>query len=167
MRLFIVLRRNDVYSMGKHINFLGYSLWIVNDKEQPPSEALPLNRSFYSPGILAAYCVFANFPVGILLYSINLFRRGYLWRGRLLAGLSGLFLVFQVVQRLFVNSSNFTENRSEFLLNALVAVVLYGTERSHFDRAIRNGGKPARWWLPLILIAGIVAVQFLLQLLLS
>jgi hypothetical protein len=147
--------------MGKHINFFGYTLWVSDDRKQPPDEAVPLGRCFYSPGVLATYCIVSNFSVGIFLYSINLSRRGYVWRGRLLAILSASFLIFLVFRDLFTGS--FFELRSSFLINVLVAATLYGAEKSHFDRATRNGGKPARWWMPLIWIAIIVVIQFLLR----
>ncbi|MEG4106680.1 hypothetical protein QUA04_11230 [Microcoleus sp. S13_C5] len=39
--------------MSKHINFLGYTLWVSDDRKQPPDEAVSLSRCFYSPGVLA------------------------------------------------------------------------------------------------------------------
>ncbi|MEB3180670.1 MAG: hypothetical protein VKL59_16830 [Nostocaceae cyanobacterium] len=50
-------------------------------------------------------------------------------------------------------------------LNGLVAISLYTAEKPHFNRAIRNGGKQARWWLPLIWIAVIFGTLLLLQML--
>ena len=147
--------------MSKHINFFGYTLWVSDDRKQPPDEAVPLSRCFYSPGVLASYCIVSNFSVGIFLYSINLARRGYVWRGRLLAILSALFLISLVFRNLFAGS--LFELRSQLLINGLVAATLYGTEKSHFDRAMRNGGKPARWWMPLIWIGIIVVIEFLLS----
>jgi hypothetical protein len=151
--------------MSKHINFFGYTLWVSDDRKQPPDEAVSLNRCFYSPGVLAAYCIVSNFSVGVFLYSINLYRRGYVWRGRLLAMLSALFLISLVFRELF--GGRFLEWRLRLLINWLVAATLYGTEKSHFDRAIRNGGKPARWWIPLICIGIIAVIEFLLRFVLS
>jgi hypothetical protein len=153
--------------MRKHINFLGYTFWIADDRDQTSSRTEFPGVFFYSPSVLAAYSIFTNFSVGILLYSRNLSRRGYFWRGRVLAILSVLFLVFRVFQGLFVASTRFTEYRSEFLLDVLVAAILYGSEKPHFDRAVRNGSKPARWWLPLVWITAIVATQFLVYFLLQ
>jgi hypothetical protein len=124
--------------MGKHINFVGYSLWISDDREQTPTEVLSSTRPLYSPGVLAAYCIFTNFAVGTLLYGINVFRRGYLWRGSLLAILSVLFLIVEV----FVSTSNGRAlPRSGILLNTLVAICLYKIEKPFFSRSIRNGAK--------------------------
>jgi len=147
--------------MGKHINFVGYSLWISDDNEQTPTEVLSSTHPLYSPGVLAAYCIFTNFAVGTLLYSINVFRRGYLWRGSLLAILSVLFLI----ARVFVSTANgYALARSEVFLNALVAICLYKIEKPFFNRAIRNGGRQARWWLPLVWIVAIASILLLLQL---
>ena len=147
--------------MSKHINFLGYTLWVSDDRKQPPDEAVSLSRCFYSPGVLAAYCLVSNFSVGIFLYSISLSRRGYVWRGRLLAILSGSFLICLAFRDVFAD--NLFEYRSRLLINALIAIALYGSEKSHFDRAMRNGGKPGRWWMPSIWIAIIVVIQWLLS----
>ncbi len=147
--------------MSKHINFFGYSLWISDGKEETPIELLSSTRPFYSPSVLAAYCIFTNFAVGTLLYGINVSRRGYLWRGSLLALLSVLFLMVKV----FVSTSNrYAIAQSGILLNALVAICLYKIEKPSFDRAIRNGGKQARWWLPLVWIVAIASILLLLQL---
>lgn len=139
--------------MGKHINFLGYTLWVSDGEKQLPGKTVSSRQRFYSPSVLATYSIISNFSVGIFLYSINLSRRGYLWRGRVLAILSMLFLGFLIFQGFFVASTYRLG-----LLNVLVAAMLYGSEKPHFDRAIRNGSKPARWWLPLILIAVIVTI---------
>ena len=145
--------------MSKHINFLGYTLWVSDDRKQPPDEAVYLSRCFYSPGVLAAYCLVSNFSVGIFLYSINLSRRGYVWRGRLLAILSASFLICLACRDFLAD--NFFEYRSRLLINMLVAIALYGSEKSHFDRAMRNGAKPARWWMPSIWLAIIVVIQLM------
>lgn len=145
--------------MSKHINFLGYTLWVSDDRKQLPDEAVYLSRCFYSPGVLAAYCLVSNFSVGIFLYSINLSRRGYVWRGRLLAILSASFLICLACRDFLAD--NFFEYRSRLLINMLVAIALYGSEKSHFDRAMRNGAKPARWWMPSIWIAIIVVIQLM------
>jgi hypothetical protein len=147
--------------MGKHINFFGYTFWVSDDGKQPPDQVVPLSRYFYSPGVLATYCIVSNFSVGIFLYSINLSRRGSVWLGRLLGILSALFLIFLVFRG--VVAGGFFEMRSRLLINGLVAANLYGTEKPHFDRAMQNGGRPARWWVPLIWIGILMAIQFLLD----
>lgn len=145
--------------MDKHINFVGYSIWISDGREQMPPEVLSSPHRLYSPGVLAAYCVFTDFAIGTVLYGINVFRRGYVWRGSLLAILSVLFLIVRV----FVSTTNgYPLARSELFLNALVAICLYKIEKPFFNRAIRNGGRQARWWLPLVWIVAIASILRLL-----
>ena len=148
--------------MSKHINFFGYTVWVLDGDDQLPDQTATLSRCFYSPVVLAAYSISSNFAISIFLYSLNLSRRGYQWRGRLIAGLSVFFLVFRFLQGVFVASDGLTRYRSEFLIDILVAGILYGTEKPHFDRAIRNGNKPARWWPPLVWILGIVTIEILI-----
>ncbi len=148
--------------MGKHINFFGYTLWVLDNGEQLHNQLAASRHRFYSPRVLAAYSIIISFCLGIFLYSINLSRRGYLWQGRVLAALSILLIASQFLQVFLSPSNSFTRYRSEFLFNILVAANLYGSEKPHFDRAIRNGGKPARWWVPLVWITGIVTIEFLI-----
>lgn len=148
--------------MGKHINFLGYSLWISDAPQQGSNEEISANKPLYSPAVLAAYCIFTNLFVGIILYGINIFRRGYVWRGRVLIALSSLILVASVLVPIV---DSLSMSRAQFVLNALVALSLYAVEKPHFQRAIRNGSKHARWWLPLILIGVIVGTLLLVQML--
>lgn len=141
--------------MDKHVNFLGYTLWVFEDWKQLPAKTISSRQRFYSPGILATYCIINNFSVGIFLYSINLSRRGCVGRGRVLGILSVVFLSFLIFQGSFATSTYRLG-----LLNILVAAMLYGSEKPHFDRAIRNGSKLARWWLPLILLTVIVTIYY-------
>jgi hypothetical protein len=115
--------------MGKHINFLGYTLWVSDDGKQLPSETVSSRQRFYSAGVLATYSITSNFSVGIFLYSMNLSRRGYLWRGRVLAILSILFLGFLILLRMAHTYSIdwlrlcFMEARSLILIEQYVMVV--------------------------------------------
>ncbi len=148
--------------MIKHINFFGYSLWISDETQQEFDEEVSSRKALYSPGVLAAYCIFTNLFVAIILYGINIFRRGYLGRGRVLIAWSGLLLVASVFVPILNQLSTV---RSGFLLNILVALSLYRVEKPHFQRAIRNGSKQARWWLPLIWIGVIFGTLLWLQML--
>lgn len=148
--------------MSKHINLFGYSLWIADEILQESEDKLSPIKPLYSPSALAAYCIFTNLFIGIILYGINIYRRGYLWRGRLFIALSGLILLFSI----FVPTmSQFQTIRSGLLLNGPVAISIYTVEKPHFQRVIRHGGKRARWWLPLIWIVSIVGTLLLLQIL--
>nr|WP_290226611.1 hypothetical protein [Trichocoleus desertorum] len=146
--------------MTKHINFLGYSLWVRNRTEKMSDDTPPFKAPLYSPSALAVYCFFTNFGIGTLLYSINIFRRGYLWRGRAIAILSVAFLIVEM----FTATSGvrfLAPGRS--ILNMLVAICLYSAEKPHFNRAVRDGIKQAKWWLPLVWILVITSILLLLQ----
>lgn len=146
--------------MTKHINFWGYSLWVRNHAEQV-SDDVPLSKApFYSPSVLAVYCFLTNFGIGTLLYSINVFRRGYLWRGGAIATLSVMFLIAETFTAIPCIRFLAPER---IVLNMLVAVCLYSSEKPHFNRAMRDGIKPARWWLPLVWIIVITLILTLLQ----
>lgn len=145
----------DTEDMDKQINFLGSSIWVpAADPEQtthgdntPISLASPLTRAFYSPLALAAYCVFTNVFIGTLLYGINLARRGYGLKGKVLVALSSLILL---VSTFSPNLDPFVSHGSRTLINGLVALSLFAAEYTHFQRAKRQGRPSARWWLPLI-----------------
>ena len=147
--------------MTKHINFCGFSLWTSDDIRQGANEELSAQKSFYSPGVLATYCIFIDLLVGFILYGINISRRGYLWKGKLLIILSILILVIRVFVSLLMPNQLLTL-KSQFLLTVPIALNLYILEKHHFQRAIRHGSKQARWWLPLIWVAVIVGTIFLL-----
>jgi hypothetical protein len=152
--------------MGKHINLMGYSLWISDDTQQESDEEISSSQPLYSPGVIAAYCIFTSLFVGIILYGINLSRRGYLWRGRVLIASSGSILAASLLPPI-LDSFSMTLSQSKFLLHGLVALSLYKAEERHFQRSIRNGNPQARWWLPLIWLGvGVIAVlllEFLLE----
>lgn len=147
----------------KHINFLGYNLW-VQDYVDQTSDKIPASRApLYSPISLAVYCFLTHFGIGTLLYSINVLRRGYLWRGRAIAALSVIFIIIEM----FTSASGvYFLAPGRDILSMLVAVCLYSAEKPHFNRAMRDGIKPARWWLPLVWIVVITLFRLLLQFLL-
>lgn len=150
--------------MGKQINVLGYSFWLSDACQPESDEKTPSNKRFYSPGVLAAYCIFANLLVGIILYGINISRRGYLWRGRVLIVLSSLILATSQVLPIL---ESWHTVRSQFFLNGLVALNLYASEKPHFQRAIRHGNQQAKWWLPLIWLGLFWGISFLLNLVIT
>ena len=144
--------------MRKHLNFLGFSLWIP-DEINLNSREVALNKPLYSPSILAAYCILCNLAVGIFLYSLNISRRGDRTRGRLFAALSGVLILLYL---LIPTSSRFARS----LLNVLAGISLYQCEKPYFDKARRNGAKQARWWPPFLWIVALISISLFLQLLL-
>jgi hypothetical protein len=143
--------------MANHINFMGYSLWTSDTTLQESDQERAVAKPLYSPTVLAAYSIVFNLFIGIILYGINITRRGYRWRGIILIALSGLTLAASALVP--VSDLLITAQQSKFPLNGLVGLSLYAVEKPHFRRAIRHGGKQARWWLPLVWIgvfAGVV-----------
>ncbi len=128
-----------------------------DDVEKISDKRLVSGNHLYSPGILAAYCLFTNLFIGIILYGINISRRSYLWRGRVLIILSGLVLLSKLIL------DDPTPVRLRFLLNALVALNLYKIEKPRFQRALRHGYRQAKWWLPLIWIGVAVIMLIILR----
>ena len=147
--------------MTKHINFCGFSLWTSDELRQGTNEELFPKKRFYSPGVLAAYCIFIDLFVGFILYGINISRRGYFWKGKLLIILSVLLLMVRVFVSILL-SEKLPITKLFFLLTAPIALNLYILEKPHFQRAMRHGSQQARWWLPLIWVAVIVSTIFLL-----
>jgi hypothetical protein len=146
--------------MTRHNNLLGCSFWVRDDVDPTPDKVTTSRAPLYSPSALVAYCILTDFGIGTLLYGINVFRRGYLWRGRAIAILSVALLTIE----LFTSASGvrfLSPGRS--ILNMLVAVCLYSAEKPHFNRAVRDGIKSARWWLPLVWIVIITLILLLLQ----
>jgi hypothetical protein len=146
--------------MGNHINFMGYSLWTSDTTPQESDPERAASKPLYSPIVLAAYSMIFNLFVGIILYGINISRRGYVGRGRVLIVLSGLILVTTALVPTNLLS---TVQQSKFLLNGLVGLSLYAVEKPHFQRAIRNGDQQARWWLPLIWVGILSGLAWLLE----
>ena len=142
--------------MDRQINVLGSSIWVpspdpepTNDEDPEPETTpnIPLARPLYSPLALAAYCIFTNLFIGTLLYGINLARRGYGLKGKLLVVLSSLILM---VNTFLPSLDPFISHGSRTLFNGLVALSLFAAEYAHFQHAKRQGRPEARWWLPLI-----------------
>lgn len=150
--------------MSKQINFLGYSVWVVDDTEQHSGEDSSTTRPLYSPGTIAAYCFFTNLFVGTLLYGINISRRGDRRRGRLIVILSALLLVSHLaIFSLNRHPTGWSALLLNPLVNSLVAIHLYQVETPNFNRAIRHGSQQAKWWFPLIWIVVAVIILRLVQ----
>jgi hypothetical protein len=136
--------------MGKHINVLGYSIWISTKTDREAGRPQGEGQSLYSPGVLASYSLL-NPSFGTVLYGMNLLRRNESIKGIGFIVISCGFMVFSI---LVAGHSN----QRIVLINVLVALSLYQLERHEFDAAIRNGFCRARWWPPLI---GVVIVLFI------
>jgi hypothetical protein len=107
----------------------------------------------YKPGVLAAYIVLSGLPVGLLLYGINLARRGQRWMGRMVWALAGVLLALVLVA---VGVGSRVSGLG--LLSIPVAIWVYATERKHYELALQKGARPAKWWPPLFLVLGFIFV---------
>ncbi|UCB52369.1 MAG: hypothetical protein JSV10_10375 [Candidatus Zixiibacteriota bacterium] len=107
----------------------------------------------YRPGVIAAYTVLSGMAIGLLLYALNLLRRGQRWLGVLTLVLCGvLFILIAAV---------FTMGGRMFglgLLGVLAAILIYQLERKPFDLALERGATPAKWWPPILFVLAFLLV---------
>ncbi len=116
-------------------------------------------KRLYRPGVLAAYCILTNLPLGVFLFSLNVYRRGSIWAGRISMALTALAIVgYSVVLAAGVN---LTGSRY-LLLNIVVGLGIMKAEQAKYEKAISNGALPARWWPPLIFVCVNMLVIYLL-----
>jgi Na+(H+)/acetate symporter ActP len=144
--------------MAKHINFLGYSTWISNERDHEESILIRGHNQFlYSPGVLAVYSFLVP-SIGVILYGINLYRRDEQLKGRAFIITSCGFMFLSI----FFSRHNAQTIFIVKTFSLLVALSLYQLEKPHFNRAMRNGFQKARWWPPLIgiLISWLFAILF-------
>ena len=114
----------------------------------------------FSPGAVAGYALVGGLPLGLLLYGLNVSRRGAHAMGRLLcvtAGISYLMLV--------AGAAVGADIRLYGFLGIFGAIGLYKFESDAFRKDEKAGAVKARWWPPALLallawllIATVVAV---------
>jgi hypothetical protein len=133
-----------------------------NDQRETAHADTPMEgRAFYSPGIIAAYCV-VSLPVGLSLYGLNLIRRKSHVMGYALFVSSAAFFALMVATVATGGSvSGFG------ILGVLAAIWLLKLEEKPYRRARSQGGIRARWWPPLLWLLGGVLVAVVVGALLS
>ena len=120
-----------------------------------------VGKRLHRPGLLAAYCILANLPLGFFLYGLNVYRRGNVWMGRTILILSALAIIGMSIT-LTLGLDVKGRGLHVMLLNIVVGIGLMKAERSSYQRAISNGAVPAKWWPPLLFIgANILAILFI------
>ena len=129
------------------------------DDELAPTDASALSGvTLYSPGVLAAYFILGNLPIGMALYALNVARRGDRWIGYLLFCMAAVTLLV-----LLSAAAGGTRLRTLQLLAVLVGLGIWQIETPPYRRAIRSGATRARWWPPLVAVVALqLAVRFLL-----
>jgi len=93
-------------------------------------------QRLYSPVVIGLYCGLASLPLGLILYGINVLRRGEVWMGRVLIALAVIVEVCMILSTFFGQDPF---GGSLFLL---------------FRREILQGAVRARWWPPLLWAVG-------------
>jgi hypothetical protein len=128
------------------------------------SDELPSNEEralsgvrLYSPGVLAAYFVLGNVPIGMALYGLNVARRGERWIGYVLLASSLLALVL-----LGLAAMTGRNLRGWSLLALVLGLGVWQTERGPYRRALRRGATTARWWPPLLAVLALLVALLLL-----
>jgi hypothetical protein len=119
--------------------------------------ALPGVR-LYHPGVLAAYFLLGNLPIGMALYALNLARRGDRWIGYVLFFMSATALL-----ALLLAGIAGTDLRPWRLLAVLVGLGVWQIETPAYRNAIRRGATPASWWPPLLAVLALALIVWLLQ----
>ncbi|ASC73867.1 hypothetical protein XM38_048410 [Halomicronema hongdechloris C2206] len=123
--------------------------------ETEPTPRAPL----YSPLTLALHTLAFGPFFGLVLYGLNLIRRGEGQKGNIFVVASLVLLVLSLVLV-------WVRFPALVILNGLVAVTLYQLETPHFDYALDHGGRAARWWWPtliglaLLLLQGLIALSW-------
>ena len=118
-----------------------------------------VGKRFYHPKLLAAYSILANLPLAFFLYGLNVYRRGSFWMGRIILLLSALAIIGMSIA-LAVGAKGFGIPWT--LFSIVVGIGLMKAEKSGYQKAIANGGMPAKWWPPLLFIAAdILAISLI------
>jgi hypothetical protein len=129
----------------------------------PQAEGLErtfMGRTLYAPGVIAAYTILANLPIGFILYGLNLRARGQRAWSLVMLWLAGVSIALVVLLALTESLPPVTP-----LIGVVGAINVYQIEKRPFEQALRRGAQRARWWPPAVfLLAGlgvVVLVQFL------
>ena len=110
-------------------------------------------KRLYSPGTIAVYLVLSGLPLGLLLYGLNIRRRGQTVMGTILCSLSAMALaalLFLVAAGQHVGSFG--------IAAVFVAIAIMSVESSPYRAALERGATRAKWWPPAIGLIGIVVL---------
>lgn len=126
--------------MSNYINVFGYSLWIPSLSNQGNTEPIP-RAPIYSPLAIALHTLVFGPFFGLILYGLNLTRRGEQRRGQAFMWGATALIALSLV--------SFPANLSGLVvLSGLVALTLYQLEKPHFDHAMLHGAHKALWLWP-------------------
>jgi hypothetical protein len=121
----------------------------------PASKRGAQSGNLYSPTTIFIYTVVGVIGTGIVLYGLNLFRRGQKAVGVTFLTIGALaFLGVCAVVVLVVRGSS-----SSVLLVLVLAAALFKSEEGPYQRAIKIGYGRAKWWPPLVIaVVAIIVV---------
>ncbi len=120
----------------------------------PAFKTVAQSRSLYSPTTIFIYSVVGVLGTGVVLYGLNLFRRGQKVVGVIFCTIGALaFLGVCMLVVLGVRGSS-----SSALLVLVLAATLFNLEKGPYERAIKNGYGRAKWWPPLVFAVVAIAL---------
>jgi hypothetical protein len=130
--------------------------------EMPDEKALTginineLNRKkLYSPGIIVAYTILANLPIGLVLYGINIINRGFRTYGKIILW-SGIICGI-VLAAIILHGD---PPRILMLINVMCGITIYKYESGPYKKAIAAGALKARWWPPLLIVVAVTVAFY-------
>jgi hypothetical protein len=129
----------------------------MSSEPVPSADRSLAGVKLYSPGVLAAYFILGNVPIGTALYGLNVARRGDRLIGYVLLGASLLTLVLLCLAALAGRNL-----RGWGLLALVMGLGVWRVERGPYRRALQSGAGRARWWPPLIAVFGLLGALVLL-----
>jgi hypothetical protein len=112
-----------------------------------------VGKRLYHPGLLAAYTILLNAPVGLILYGLNIMARGNRLYGKIMIGsgiLSGIGLLVILLNPYLARWADML-----LLVDLICGISIYKFETGPYQRAIAAGALRARWWPPLLIVIGV------------
>jgi len=126
-------------------------------EDRPPPSA---GQRFYSPGVIAAYCILANIPLAVFLYGINVCRRGNVRSGNAIKIVAALAIVTMTIA--FAIDARLSGIR--FMLPGLViGIGLFKAEKAYYGQAVAKGASPEKWWPPALIVVANAIVLILID----
>jgi len=110
----------------------------------------------YHPGIIMFYFLLGGLPLGLSLYSLNIFRRGQVWMGRFLFILSVVTFIMLVTAAVSGNGLS-----GLGIVGLFIGLGILKMEWLPFTTSIEKGAKKAKWYPPLLIVLGLYIIIIL------
>jgi hypothetical protein len=108
-------------------------------------------KKLYPPGIIVAYTILANVPIGLILYGINIINRGFRTYGKIVLWSGIICGIVLSAMILFGNPP-----RGLILIGVMCGITIYKCESGPYRKAIAAGAQKAKWWPPLLILMAMV-----------